>query len=486
MKTDRTWHGVRLRQIEAAADPDAPTRAVQLPTAWDDIAANALCAMVPGAGRIALPALAQSWILPLSARAKEAGVTGLADRLHAMLLRRQGAPSVGFWRGTPAEAPGFTLNLPAFHDAVAGFDVAGFGGAIDTAATALYLSTPGARSYAIVLTDLAGLLAALGLEYGGKPARDVAACLHGLLRARADLIFAGYQPDLLASVPAWPAPPSSCAVPGLAAAAAAARVTAMRCGSATPGTAMAAPGPVDALLGVETGGIAPAFTPVGPGGLTRTARAWLTARGIGLETALAAALAGEAVVPVATAADHAAMHDVVAAYVHHALPRPSGSNADSAHLREELPARRRGFTQKAAVGGHRVFLQTGEYPDGRLGEIRLSLPREGAAVRGLADSLATAVSIGLQYGAPLDAFVDALSHARFAPAGLVEGDPLVDRASSIADYVVRSLAGTYLGRAIPPDDMPLPQPAPEPPLLPLDLPRGSKPRRAALRLVSGR
>ena len=244
------------------------------------------------------------------------------------------------------------------------------------------------------------------------------------------------------------------------------------------------PSAADALLGVETGGIAPAFAPVGAAGLLRASRAWLSARGISLEAALAAALAGEPVVPVATAADHAAMHDTVAAFLHAMPPRPAVTPQPANDTqREELPARRRGYTQKTAIGGHRIFIRTGEYADGRLGEIGLALPRESAAVRGLADAFATALSLGLQHGAPLEAYVDALCHARFAPAGPVEGDPAVDHARSIADFVARSLAASYLGRIIPAKTTEAPAKLEEPPLLPLELPLNR--RRPALRLVAG-
>lgn len=482
MKTDRTWQGVRLRQTEAAPDPDSPLRTVRLPAAWDDAAAAALCELAPGHARVSLPSLAQGWILPLSARAKEAGIAGLADRLHALLLHRRGAPTADIWHGVASDRPGFVLNLPAFHNAATGFDVAAFAEAGTTAAQALDLLAPHAPRLAVAMADLAGLLAALGLDYAGKPARDVAACLAALLRGRVDAALAGAQPDLLATLPAWPAPPVSCAVPGLAAAAAAARADALRCAGMRPATAILPPGPADALLGVETGGIAPAFAAVGPDGLLRATRAWLAARGIPLEAALASALAGEPVVPLATPADHAAMHDAVAAMLHAMPPRPATlpRPANDTHHRsrwEKLPARRRGFTQKAAVGGHRVFLRTGEYPDGRVGEVGLALPREGAAVRGLADAFAAALSVGLQHGTPLSAYVDALAHARFIPAGPVQGDPAIDRASSIPDYVVRSLAASYLGRVLPAEGAEPSRP-PEPPLLPLHLPR----HRRSLRL----
>lgn len=486
MGTDRIWHGVRLRQVELGADPDAPPRSVRLPASWDDAAAEALCALAPDATRVSLPGLAQGWVRPLAARAREVGLDDLSDRLHALLLLRRGAPTEGIWRNVADAVPGFVLNLPAFHDPVAGFDAEAFADAVTTGAQAMQLVLPAAHQVAVAMADLAGLLALLGLDYASQPARDVAACLAGILRGRADAVMAGPQLDLLTTIPAWPAPPMHCVVPGLAYAAAAARAAAVRCAAARPSTAILPPSSVDALLGVETGGIAPSFAAVGPAGLTRSARAWLDARGITLETALAAALAQEAVFPAIRPADHVAMHDTVAAMLHTMPPRPVATPLPVASpQREELPSRRRGFTQKAAIGGHRVFLRTGEYADGRLGEIGLSLPRETATVRGLADGLAAAVSLGLQHGVTLESFVDLFTQPgpRFAPAGAVEGDPAVTLAASIPDYVFRSLADNYLGRAVTPDAEPAPI-VPEPsPLLPLDWPREAR-RRTGLRLVS--
>ena len=131
------------------------------------------------------------------------------------------------------------------------------------------------------------------------------------------------------------------------------------------------------------------------------------------------------------------------------------------------------------MGGHRVFLRTGEYEDGRLGEITLNLPRETATVRGLAECFAQAVSLGLQHGVALEEFVDAFALTRFGPAGAVEGDPEVERATSVLDYVFRSLAVTYLGRRLP--EPVLEAEAAQAPL-PLDLPVAG--RRRGLRLVA--
>jgi len=114
--------------------------------------------------------------------------------------------------------------------------------------------------------------------------------------------------------------------------------------------------------------------------------------------------------------------------------------------RRRLPQRRKGFTQKAAVGGHKVYIRTGEYEEGTLGEIFLDMHREGAAFRSLMNCFAIAVSLGLQYGVPLEEFVDAFVFTRFEPSGLVGGHERIRMATSVIDYVFRELAITYLGR----------------------------------------
>jgi ribonucleoside-diphosphate reductase alpha chain len=114
--------------------------------------------------------------------------------------------------------------------------------------------------------------------------------------------------------------------------------------------------------------------------------------------------------------------------------------------RDKLPDRRKGYTQKAVVGGHKVYLRTGEYEDGRLGEIFIDMHKEGAAFRSLMNNFAIAISLGLQYGVPLDEYVEAFTFTRFEPAGFVQGNDAIKNATSILDYVFRELAISYLGR----------------------------------------
>jgi ribonucleoside-diphosphate reductase alpha chain len=495
MKRDQAWHGVRMRRVPAAAYADAEPRLVTLPAAWDDGAAQALAGLAPGTGPALLTAAADAWIRPIAARASRAGITvPLAERLHALLLYRRAAPTQPVWQGQP-EPAGFVLNLGAFHDNAAGFDAAGFAEAVETATLALLLAAPDwSREVpaGLAIAGLADLLAALGLDYASEPARDVARALAAILRDRA----ASAAPALpllpgpaRAGLAAGPPPPATTPVPSLAEAARQAAAVASGC--QRPGLTTIRPaGPAEALLGVETGGIAPAFSPLSEaGGLTRTAHAWLAATGRSAEWAVAALLAGGNPFPLADAAAHAAMHDAVAPFIDlmPARPEVAPAPAPAGQLRRELPARRTGYTQKATVGGHRLYLRTGEYGDGTLGEISVALHKETPAFRGLMDSFCTAVSLALQHGVPLAEFVEALTLTRFGPAGVVEGDPAVANASSLLDYVFRHLAANYLGRRDIPEAEAEEIAADAAPMLPLDFPAAASPRerRRTFRVVGG-
>jgi ribonucleoside-diphosphate reductase alpha chain len=126
---------------------------------------------------------------------------------------------------------------------------------------------------------------------------------------------------------------------------------------------------------------------------------------------------------------------------------PSQAYAQGMHpQRFLLPGRRRGFNQEARIGGHKVFLRTGEYDDGTLGEIFIDLAKEGATLKGILSCFAIAVSKGLQYGVPLEEFVDTFTFQTFEPRGMVEGHPHIKMSNSIVDYVFRALGVEYLER----------------------------------------
>ncbi|MEK6706914.1 MAG: vitamin B12-dependent ribonucleotide reductase [Bdellovibrionota bacterium] len=123
----------------------------------------------------------------------------------------------------------------------------------------------------------------------------------------------------------------------------------------------------------------------------------------------------------------------------------SANTADKP-MRKRLPAKRLGFTQEANIGGHKVYLRTGEYDDGMLGEVFIDMHKEGAAYRSMMNCFAISVSLGLQYGVPLKEFVDKFTFTRFEPSGVVDGHPNVKMATSIVDYIFRVLGMEYLGR----------------------------------------
>jgi len=114
--------------------------------------------------------------------------------------------------------------------------------------------------------------------------------------------------------------------------------------------------------------------------------------------------------------------------------------------RRRLSNRRKGYTQKAVVGGHKVYLRTGEYEDGKLAEVFIDMHKEGSAFRSLMNNFAIAISLGLQYGVPLEEFVEAFTFTRFEPSGIVEGNDAIKMATSILDYIFRELAISYLDR----------------------------------------
>jgi len=471
-----------MRRVEIGADPDSPPRIVTLPVAWEDHAAAALAALAPGSGPISVAAATATWSPLLG--------PDLEKRALRLLLLRRAAPVEAIWAGHAADDPGFVLNLPAFLTSDGHFDVDAFSGAVETAVEVLTVLAPAARDLSVGMADLFRLLAALGVRYDSDAARDVARCLAAVLRGHADAASArSGEAGTLRSV--YPPSPSGSVIPGLAEAAAAARTDAMPRHPVT--TAIRSPDAAEALLGVETGGIAPGFAWVSEDGdLTRTACAWLGARGMSGERALAIQLSGGSPFPATGEAAHPAMHDAVAPFMHRMPPRPAALTVPSDPVvKRELPGRRRGYTHQASLSGHKVLLRTGEYDDGSLGEIVVALSKEGAAFKGLMEAFATAVSLGLQHGVTLETFVEAFTFTRFGPAGVVEGDPAVKHATSFLDYAFRHLAANYLGRRdIPAADF---EPSDtvgeghrdQAPLLPLDLPAEASPRarRRSLRVV---
>lgn len=496
--TDKSWHGIKQFSFCGQADPDAAPVPVKLPAAWGQDAADALAAMLPDRGKLDIATAASAWIGPIAARAATAGTApDIAPRLHRLLAARQGCPGTATWQNRASPAPEFTLNPNAFLDDSAGFDIAGLGDAVRLAVTALTLGAPAAHRLSLGFTDLNLLLARLGLVYDAPESRDLAVTLTAFIGAQANLASAallarGAAPGHAITIAALP---ETCAIPGLRAAAMSAQDAALAAGSRRHETLLgfaADPAP-EALLGAEIRNFAPALSPLNTAGeLSLWARHSLATRGLSPETALTRMLDGDTLFSPPRATAHARMHDALSPLVAAMPDRPAAPRAArSTSNREALPARRTGYTQKASVGGHKLFLSTGEYANGRLGEIFIALHKEGSAFRGLMDAFAIAISLGLQHGVDLEDFVEAFTFTRFGPAGSVEGDPAVPAATSMIDYVFRNLAVNYLGRTNLAPALPEPADtigdgaADRAPLLPLDLPvPAPRERRKVLKLVS--
>ncbi|MBR0649885.1 hypothetical protein GXW78_09435, partial [Roseomonas terrae] len=246
------------------------------PATWDDGAAEALAALAPGSGPVLLPILAEGWIRRVTARGHRLGLLqgpeeagSLAEALRALLLARRGAPGLEVWRDRKEDAR-FVLNLPAFLDPAGGFDAAGYAAAVGTAVQVLDILGHGrSPRLRVGFADLAGLLAAYRLPYDGGEARAVAAALAALTRGAAEAASGRLAERHGALHPValfWPAPPAETVVPGLAEAAR----TALDAAAASPGlrhdgcVALAPADAVEALLGAETAGVAPAAGAVRP------------------------------------------------------------------------------------------------------------------------------------------------------------------------------------------------------------------------------
>ncbi|MBR0654259.1 hypothetical protein GXW79_04105, partial [Roseomonas arctica] len=269
--TGTLWDGLALRRLRASPDPDSPRRPVALPATWPspeaDDAAAALAAITPGAGPVALPSLAERWIRRLDKAGRAMGLVpddAFAEALRALLLTRRGAPGLPTWRGeASAEPPRFILNLTAFLDAAGDFDAPAYAEAVATATLAADIAGEGRAAHlAVGFADLAGFLAAHGLRYAGAEGREAAAAIAALTLGAAEaesgriaIIMGAREPLRLV----WPALPTATAIPGLAEAARAAIDAAVASRGLRHATilALTLPDAVDALLGVETGGMAP-------------------------------------------------------------------------------------------------------------------------------------------------------------------------------------------------------------------------------------
>lgn len=526
MKAQHFWNSVRMRNLQTAIDPDAPLYSVTIPEDWENNAATAILELCPehqlDVSPIKADILIANWVFPLCEQTDQFTVE---DWEH-ILLHRQACPNASIWKNDTSQKLGITINLAAFASAEAGFDARAYRHVLEIAGHTLRILyrqqanfmngelpfteltesidkqsqnkqfdlTPQPSAGIIYLSNLDACLAQLGFDYDSHDGRDIACCLACFATLLAN---AGCGADFLPLSPDWNALPELTSTAkdiwALASEEPASRLERIDTSFSLPGN------PTDLLLGSEACGLAPIFSPLREDGLLNfSTLARLAHKGLTLESALAASLAGEQLLTPPSQQAHYAMHQALAGFVTHMPARPNQITyplSQKAMLtrgtKRPLPPRRKGITQKASIAGRGLFLRTGEYEDGTLGEISITPTKESAMVKGLLDSLSQAVSIGLQYGAPLQDYVSHFAYSRFGIAGTVEGDPNALYATSFLDYSFRVLSDVYLNESLADAPNNLHVGEDMVPMLPLELPEDDEtppssphPRNRKFKLVS--
>lgn len=502
-----------MRTVAITADPDSQTlRSVTLPASWDDNAAQALAELAVDGGPVRLASEAARWIdridttPQLDQTSSKDGPVSIGRSLSYLLLMRHMAPNRALWQGRDDEQFGFVVKLSSFvADNL--FSPEQFVACLELACESLrriHLSQKGERSGdlplfeeyqqpvsgestagIILLSDLDACLAAIGLDYDSEEGRQFSIAVTAL----ASLVLKKntLRPLTVLASPLFPS------IEHIATAIAEACPA---CKAPFPPVELgfSAPGPIDALLGVEACGLAPIFSPLDEKGhLRASTQSRLAFRGLTPEKALALALNNENPLPIADGFSFARMHDALIKLADYLPPRPEPEMETllsrlERGVRRSLPPRQNGFSQKTSIGGHALFMRTSEFEDGSLGALNLVPSRESPMARGLMECLGHAVSIGLQCGVPLETFIDQFAYTHFGPCGTVEGDPSVNYASSMLDYAFRVLSETYLGKHMPDAPLRSPEDQTEDPLLPFgqdkELHKKLPKKPHSLRLVS--
>lgn len=469
-----------MRTLHINTDPDgnAP-RSVTLPSIWGDNVAQALAELSPtDKGPLKLSSEAARWIdfiessiclshqntAPLS----NTPTTSPGRSLAGLLLMQHMAPNKALWQRDSENPYGFTLKLSSFVQENI-FSLEQFVSCLELACESLrnlYKSSlknqnnelplfgetsskapqiTVEKAGHILFTDLDACLAALGLDYDSDDARDFSAALLSLSRT---LLYAGtaqHIPPLChRDFPEF----EEIAIASVTKYASQTDLPIIELGFSSPN-------PIDALLNVEACGLAPIFSFTDEEGCLRASTLHrLAQRKLSPEKALALTLTGTQPLPQPLPQAHLHMYEALAPFldIHPTRPEIEGENISSSlerGIKRPLPARQKGFTQQASIGGHRLFMRTSEFSDGTLASLSLTPQKETAFTRGLMESLGQSVSIGLQYGAPLEAYITQFAYTNFGPCGTVEGDPSTLYASSMLDYVFRTLSETYLQHHMP-------------------------------------
>ncbi len=500
-----------MRTLHITIDPDSNAlRSVTLPSAWSDDAAQALAQITPSeGGPVRLASEAARWVelidsTPLLPNTPK-NAPPIGRSLSCLLLMQQMAPNLALWRHDPDGQPGFIIKLSSFvQDGL--FSTEHFAACVKLACDSLRRLEAAQRPYrsgelplfdepalsfspndpvgAILLSDLDACLAAIGLDYDSEAGRAMAQGITQLtqLIARAGTPIA---------VPAFSCPQA----PDIEQAAVSISAKMQSVTELAPvEIGFSSSGVVDALLEVESCGLGPIFSLVDTQGNLRTSTLHrLAHKGLSPEAALALALDGEAPLHAAGPKAHALMQEALQPFCEHMpiLPEPETDALKEKlgrGVRRPLPMRQGGFTQRASIGGHRLFMRTNEFEDGSLGALSLSPPQESPMARGLMECFSQAVSIGLQFGVPLEVFIEKFAYSRFGACGTIEGDDIAAYATSMLDYAFRALSDAYLGQRMPDAPVEPTEKTQDAPMLPFGLEQETSPprspKRRNLRLVS--
>lgn len=498
-----------MRTVAVSSDPDDQTlRSVTLPAAWDDNAARALAQLSNHDGHLRLANEAARWVdlIDSTPGLDEEDILPVGRSLSCLLLMRHMSPNKALWQRKTDEQLGFVIRVSGFVQGNL-FSPEQFIACLELACKSLrrlQIAQKNERTGelplfsefqpphfeqssagVIQLSDLDACLAAMGFDYDSDEGRQFAQALTALAnlvlkknsRPLSDVLATPLFPDIekIATNLSELEPTSS------------KKLAPVELGFSSPG-------PIDSLLGVESCGLAPVFSPIDENGHLRTSTLHrLASRGLTPEKALALALNNENPLPVTNGHAFRAMYESLLRLADYLPPPPEPETETllsrlERGVRRSLPQRQSGFSQKTSIGGHPLFLRTLEFEDGSLGALNLIPSRESPMARGLMECLGHAVSIGLQCGVPLETFIEQFAYTHFGPCGTVEGDHSVNYASSMLDYAFRTLSEAYLGRHMSDAPLSSAKSETEDPLLPFEQNKpilGTLPKKSSpLRLVS--
>ncbi|QCE35434.1 vitamin B12-dependent ribonucleotide reductase [Acetobacteraceae bacterium] len=502
-RNENCWAGVQMRtlEVEDFFDEEREPRKVVFPAVWPDISSYALEQLASASvGTVRLQSEATWWLNLMAPSSEDLSQNALGDGFIGLLLLRQMAPSVSLWKKDLSTPPAFVIRLSAFVEEGI-FQASHFLACLEMAAKGLKkvvearsnLSMPllpifeegslglfeeertekedeklhsEAFEASFLLSDLDSALAAMGLEYDSTAGRSAAqgivvlAKLASYMGEEAFHLLEGADSLIPLDAPSEMRHAAYefctkilCSLQRLGATKK--FLDQEKKSSFFLKVGFSAPNPVDSLLGVEACGLAPIFSPLDEAGQVRNSfTSRLMRQGLTAENALALVVAGEKRFSMPGNQAHLKMREVVKEVGCCLPPLP---NFDVCEVKAKLergtrhlaPARKKSVSERVLLDNRDLFFRIGEFEDGTPAELEIHMVKESPLAKGLMECFGQAVSLGLQYGVPLEAYVEQFKYSQFVPFGEVEGGRNIQYATSMMDYIFRSLAELYLGKEIP-------------------------------------